>query len=830
MLYEWLGRKKRESKSKQALAYRPRLEALEDRTVPSTGFAPLLPFATTGLAPRFGAPSQSIVSGDFNGDGKTDVAIANLTPGTGTPSVTVLTGLGNGRFNPVGTGGSTTITLKNEVAGTASIQAIAVGDFNKDGIADLAVLETVAGAPNMARVHILLGSATGFTEPNLPLTVNIGTRFAQALAIGNFDGDPNNLPDIAVLESNEFVDFFFNSGGANPTFTGPATLDLGATQTNGVTLVAGNFTNSANTDLTAIFNNAAAPTAVLLIGQGTGAGTNNTHFVVGSTTNLPGTSVTAAAAGNFDGVGGADLVTVSNGAAVANVLVSTGTGFNSAAVVQVPLPAGVTGANAVVTGDFNGDGQTDFATGNVNSTVSIFLSNRASSSMIPSFGTPQTIAVGSTQIAGLALGRFTNSGKVDIVALDGAPPATTGLVGVLQNQFSNGYFAIGSGPGTQAIINIYSNSGTGQLLGTIFPYLTAPFTGGVRVAEGDVNGDGVPDLIVAAGPGLGGAALVKVYDGAKLLNLLNGGLSNGNAESALLGLFQPYGTNGVGLGNFVAAGDFDGKGVDEVVVGADVGAQPQVSILAFNRTTGTFLAPPNQTFPQFAFLVGPATFTGGIRVAAADINGDGKDDLITAFGPGANPVVNVFLGQDDGTPPTAVVKNWINTTPAASFTGIFSVPIFTGGLFVTAGDFDGDGFADVAVSAGPGAGPQVEIFRGSAITRQINGGAAIQQAPPDASAFNNILVPPGNPYLGGATLGVAVGLYPDSSNPGGTILERILLSGSGPGGNQVQGFDVYQFMNTPLFTSGQRPNGAIPGFFYTPPGSSFTGGEFVTTS
>jgi hypothetical protein len=253
--------------------------------------------------------------------------------------------------------------------------------------------------------------------------------------------------------------------------------------------------------------------------------------------------------------------------------------------------------------------------------------------------------------------RFQGSGRMLLAVL--------AAVGAISTCGAAGVFAVGSDSGASSEARVYD----GQSLNApidLFPYST--FSGGARVAIGDVNGDGHPDLIV--GPGAGSPPTIALYSGV-------GGSG--------LGSFLAYAA-GFTSGVYVAAGDVNGDGHADIVVGPGSGGGPNVKV--FSGRDGSVL----HSF--FAYTVG---FTGGVRVAAGDVNGDGIADIIVAPGPGGTPDIRVYDG-----------------VTLALLDEFYAYPVsFTGGVFVAAADLNGDGRADIITGADAGGGPDVEVFDGT---------------------------------------------------------------------------------------------------------------------
>ncbi|MFN4259817.1 MAG: beta strand repeat-containing protein [Gemmataceae bacterium] len=230
-------------------------------------------------------------------------------------------------------------------------------------------------------------------------------------------------------------------------------------------------------------------------------------------------------------------------------------------------------------------------------------------------------------------------------------------------------FAVGAGPGGAPNVNVYDASG--QLIASFLAF-DAGFRGGVTVAVGDVNGDGVNDIIVGAGPGAN--PHVRVFSGVNFTPL----------EGAL-GSFFAFDAGFRGGVN-VAAGDVNGDGFADIIVGAGPGANPHVVV--FSGQTGALLA---------SFFAYDAGFRGGVHVAAGPVLGNGRAQIITGAGAGANPDVRVF-------------DILISLSPLFNFMA-YDIG-FRGGVFVAVGDVDGNGIADIITGAGAGANPDVRIFDG----------------------------------------------------------------------------------------------------------------------
>jgi hypothetical protein len=335
-------------------------------------------------------------------------------------------------------------------------------------------------------------------------------------------------------------------------------------------------------------------------------------------------------------------------------------------------------------------------------------------------------------------------------ATDEAPPATDPAPPPPPATVAAPYVAVGAEAGKPPVVNVYDTA-TGQLKFSFMAY-DPSYDGGVRVATGDVSGDGVPDIVTAAGPG--SLPLVKVFDGKT------------GVELKRFLAYDPKFTGGV----YVAVGDVNGDGHADIITGAGETGGPHVRVWngawavppiviqnqpPTNTTpdpTTTPSDPSNPTSPSdpsnptppsdpsnptspsdpsnptppsdpppvtppdtpptqapapqaidstteliTEFMAYDPSFRGGVRVASADVNNDGFADIITAAGPGGGPHVRVWNGVD-----YQLGAQWM-AYPSA----------FTGGVYVSAGDLDGDGKAEVVTGAGPRGGTLVRVYNGN---------------------------------------------------------------------------------------------------------------------
>ncbi len=224
---------------------------------------------------------------------------------------------------------------------------------------------------------------------------------------------------------------------------------------------------------------------------------------------------------------------------------------------------------------------------------------------------------------------------------------------------------IGADAGQLPQVRVYNTSNQAVEM-NLFAYAPT-FTGGVRVAVGDVTGDGVDDIITA--PGATGGPHIRVFDGV-----------TGICKKE----FFAYAPNFAG-GVFIASGDLNNDGYADIITGAGAGGGPHVKVFSGKNLS---------LITEF-FAFAP-TFLGGVNVGAGDVNADGYSDLIFAAGPGGGPHVRVVSGKD-------------NKTELRSFFAFDAA--FTGGVNVAAGDLNGDGYEDLIVAQATN-GERIHTYNG----------------------------------------------------------------------------------------------------------------------
>ena len=289
-----------------------------------------------------GSAPEAVVTGDFNGDGKLDLATAGNNG-----SVSVLLGNGDGTFQAAKTSSVSYGTL-----------SLAVGDFNGDHKLDVATA-------NYSDVQVLLGKGDGTFQTPADIGVNSNPT---SVAVGDFNGD--GKMDLGVTSNIYYVDGYYwgyygyyqyghNEGQASVLlgdgsggFASPNVTDLGYAGYSGFSLASAADVNGDSRD-DFVTTNEYYGTVDVLLGDSSG-------FLVSASSNYVGDYVYSVAAGDLNGDGHTDLVSANYYGANVGVLLGDGAG-NFASTGSF-----ATGSNpmGVVLGDFTGDGKTDVVTAN----------------------------------------------------------------------------------------------------------------------------------------------------------------------------------------------------------------------------------------------------------------------------------------------------------------------------------------------------------------------------------------------------------------------------------------------------------------------------------
>jgi|GEM_PF-992970 len=427
------------------------------------------------------------------------------------------------------------------------------------------------------------------------------------------------------------------------------------------------------------------------------------------------------AVGDFDGDGVEDYAVGLPGkdqrAGGVRVVGSQRTFFLDQATGQVPgaPESGDEFGAALATGDFNGDGLDDLAIGSPGESikqrtaaglVTVVYGDgvRLAATGVGSFHQNSAGIAGSAEAgdrfgSSLAVGDFNGDGLDDLaIGTPGesiGPRDDAGAVTIMYGQPSG---LIGS-----ESAHVSQSSGTVQ---------GAPERGdefGASLAAGDFNGDGFDELVVGSpGEGLG------PRDNAGMFHVLHGS-SAGTSKFDVQVYVQNSGfarsANEAGdrYASALAVGDFDGNGLDDLAVGAPNEALGQrtnagmITVLYSFAFSDSLEAPRH--FQQSRAGIPGAAERGdlfGTALAAGDVDGDGRDDLVVGS-PGENNgsgAVHVLFSQPSGLNGTAIERSDDTTLAGTKL-----------GAAVAVGDINGDGDADYLVgSPGFGAIGKVSLF------------------------------------------------------------------------------------------------------------------------
>jgi len=336
----------------------------------SASFQPAVSYAA-------GNDPVAVATADFNGDGQTDIALANYADGT----VSVLLGKSDGTFAT-----QATFTVG---AGPCSSAA---ADFNHDGYSDLVVANQTSDS-----ISVLLSNGNGTFQPQ---TTYAGGGSPSAVATGDFNHDGKQ--DLAFTDDSA-NELFIMLGNGNGTFKTPVTYAVGNSPDG---LVCAKINGDAKLDIAVV--NRLDNTVSVLLGNGNGT---FKAAINSSSGDMP----VSVAAADLNNDGKMDLVTTNIGDDTVSVLLGNGNGTFQ---TEVAYSTGWTPAQAVIA-DFNGDGIPDIATADAGiSDISVLLGNGDGT-----FQARSSLAIAGNP-SSLATADFNGDSKPDLVVADGLSAAT----------------------------------------------------------------------------------------------------------------------------------------------------------------------------------------------------------------------------------------------------------------------------------------------------------------------------------------------------------------------------------------------------------------------
>jgi hypothetical protein len=710
---------------------------------------------TAAPSPATGLNPETIVAGDFNGDGILDLAVANQEENT----ITILLGNGDGTFTPAA-----------NVPTSGFPNNLVIGDFNGDGIPDLADIESIINAQgNDFFLRVLLGNGDGTFQSKLQ-DLGPGT-FSYAMAVGDFNGD--GIPDLGVTITGDNGSTTMPGtmevllGNGNGTFTDAASAATGVGpgfpvvadfNGDGVQDIAfsNTLTNSAVSNSVGVFlthNQSGKATVPNITPGGTGTHLADAIYLGGGSYGISTSTTTALST---------QLATVALGATATTI--TAGTQVTFPATVQGNATAGTPtgtvtffyGTGKLATVPLNGSGAATYATGtlvagqdsmtasysgdvNYGSAISQAVVVTVTGTLAPSV----TISPSASSITSL-------QSEILTIAVNGGAgnPTPTGAVRVTGGGYTSAATTLSSGSESIAISAGSLAIGGDQLTATYTPdtasaayYATAAQATTVTVAAPPAPAQTTTTLAITSS---GNPATTAVWPNAVTLTAI---LQAGNTPVAtgqvnFCDATSQYCTDihRIGTAQLTSAGTATFKFIPAigshsykaVFIGTVQGSAPNapsssasaalvvtgtpVSVTSLTQSgetgnytlsamvTGTGNSAPTGTVsfldvtsadallgsapliasaPEVGFLNPSNPYVGpGVgSMAIGDINGDGIPDIVVPTAINGQYPLMVLQGNGDGTFTSNSYRSMSDVSPS----------------FVAVADFNGDGIPDIAI-------------------------------------------------------------------------------------------------------------------------------------